>query len=100
MNPDQKTHLAHIAGVKPIPMPQQPQTIEHTVTTLLGVGIGIGSTETPQGRSQTIVITKHPTGDQLHIPMDPIFAAQLRRDWDHALERARAGQLPTTEGTP
>lgn len=68
----------------------------HSITTLTNVHVTV---EAEVGR-QTIVITRMPSGDQTRIPMDPIYAAGVRRDWDAAVERSRLADAAAEPAPP
>ncbi len=91
MNPSEQERLQRIVQEHAPAQPQQQlaETTEVRVTTLLGVSVDVACQ--PNGQ-QILVIQKMRNGqpgDQLHVPMDAIYAAGVRSRWDASLAAAR-----------
>jgi hypothetical protein len=99
MNPHDSDRLrAIVAGHAP--QHEQNATTEVNVQTLLGVGVSFACQ--PNGQ-QILVITKMRNGqpaDQIHVPMDAVYAAKLRREWDASLATARGHAIVNGDSDP
>jgi uncharacterized protein YqhQ len=91
MNPKAQT-VDH--DTPPIPVATS-QTYELHTLTLLGVHVNIECVATQNGVDQTLILTKIPSGDQIKVPMDAVSAAQIRKQWDDELAKARGREEAT-----
>lgn len=77
----------------------QPQPVKsRTITTLERVRVGIALINDAHTLVISAVDTQILGTDEIHLPMDPIFAADLRRKWQDLAARSNghvaAGEAP------